>query len=289
MLPVLEFKRFPSECGSTCDACPKVAEENFHPDVRCCSYHPRIPNVLLGFALEDPATAPLIEKVIAEGLTIPDGLQSTPMELRLSLRQAVTPRGSGVTDVVCRFLDVENRKCGIYDYRNSVCATFFCNFDRPDGETFWKSLETLAGQCEGALSQWAIAKMGLDIDAYISRFDSLAAEMPRLESLPTASWPADVLKLLWGAWYGREADFFRGCAAAFRDERHSIAEILDTWTIRIPRKYDHAFLDSLPEELRREAVPDGVLSGEPALITDLRYQFELAHRNHWQQPEPSDG
>lgn len=285
MLPTLEFKRFPSECGSTCSACPKVAEENFHPDIRCCSYHPRIPNVLLGFALEDPETAPLIEKVIGEGLTIPEGLQSTPVEFQSSARQSAAPRGSGANEVVCHFLDAANRRCGIYNYRNSVCATFFCKFDRPNGEEFWQSLQDLAGQCEAALSQWAIAKAGLDIDAYFARLDSLAADMPRLAKLPTSGWPTDVLKLLWGEWHGREADFFRTCAAAFREHQNTIAEVLDAWVLRLPRAFDRALLDSLPRELRREMAGDDPVYAEPMPITDLRYQFDLAHRNHWRPAE----
>lgn len=284
MLPDLAYKRFPSECGSTCDACPKVAEEGFHPDVRCCSYHPRVPNVLLGFALEDPETAPWIEKVIAEGLTTPEGLQSTPVELRKSLQHAADPRHDGAS-VVCRFLDAENRRCRIYHYRDSVCATFFCKHDRPDGEEFWRSLQALAGQCEAALSQWAMAEVGLDVDAYVARFDALAADMPKLTARTDAGWPEDARRALWGEWFGRDAEFFRACAAACRDKRAELAAALEDFPIRAPRAFEQAFLDSLPDELRREMRKDGVVPGTPVPIADLRYQFDLAHRNHWRASE----
>lgn len=288
MLPDdLEFMRFPSECQSTCSACPKVKEENFHPDIRCCSYHPRVSNFLLGLALQDPETAPLIEKAITDGYATPEGLQSSPVELRRSLSFAASPeRGEG-EGIVCRFLDAKNRRCGIYNYRDSVCATFFCKHDQGDlGYETWRSLQSVAGQTESALAQWAMTQAGMDVGAYVARFDAMASDMPRLSVLTETSWPIDVRKALWGEWYGREAEFYRSCADHVRQGRDSLLTVLESWAIQSPRRYEQAFLDSLPPNLRAEMLNDGVISGEPMLISDLWYQFKLANRNLWQPPEP---
>ncbi len=283
MLPEdLQFLRYPSECESSCDACPKVKEENFHPDVRCCSYHPRVPNFLLGFALNDPETAPLVEKMIAHRLATPEGMQSSPVQLRKSLEQMLAPHATGEAPVVCGFLDANARRCGIYKYRDSVCATFFCKHDqKDDGEEFWRSLQSLAGQCEAALSQLVMADLGLDVDGYVAAFDSLAATMPALLAQQTEEWPTEVLQLLWKQWSGREAEFYRACADRVRALDDDLEAKLNSWPIRSPRLYDAAFRDCMPPELQRQMRKDGFRDGTPVPISDLWYQFKLVHRNLW--------
>ncbi len=283
MLPEdLQFMRYPSECESTCDACPKVKEENFHPDVRCCSYHPRVPNFLLGLALQDQDTAPLIERMIASRLATPEGMQATPVQLKKSLEQSLTPNPGGQPAVVCGFLDAKARRCGIYKYRDSVCATFFCKHDQKDeGYEFWKSLQSLAGQCEAALSQIVMAELGLDVDDYIGVFDSLAPDLPNFVARTTEDWPQEVLDRLWKQWSGREAEFYRACADFVRTQGDTLAARLEAWPIRSARRYDAAFRDGLSAEMKDQMLRDDVREGTPVPIGDLWYQFKLVNRNLW--------
>jgi Fe-S-cluster containining protein len=242
-----------------------------------------VPNFLLGLALNDPATAPLIERMIASGLATPEGMQATPVQLRKSLEQAQSPHSHGEPAVVCGFLDTQARRCGIYKYRDSVCATFFCKHDqKDDGYEFWRSLQAVAGQCEAALSQLLMADLGMDVDAYIARFDALADAMPELVTRATDAWPPEALASLWDQWSGREAEFYRACAERVRVLGDDLEERLEAWKIRSPWRYDAAFRASLPPELKEQMLKDDVRVGEPVPISDLWYQFKLVHRNLWQ-------
>jgi len=272
--------RFPSECQSTCNACPKVKEEGFHPDYRCCTYHPRIPNFLLGFALEDSDTRPYIDQLIQDGLATPEGLQATPGQMRHSLIQASSGDFGKVDAVVCRFLDAENRQCRIYKYRNSVCSTFFCKHDHGDtGAAFWEKLQSVVGQYETVLSQWVMGKLGVEPKTYFERFDELATNVARDHADFKGGWTPSVAKHLWGEWFGKEAEFFLAGAALVREHKASLVTILESTPLLAPNKFDAAFRDALPEILKTELDANGVTAGVPALGSDLWYVFKLAHRN----------
>ena len=81
------YFQIPHEKRATCNNCPNQCNPEFHPNYRCCTYNPRIPNYLLGMALEDPKTAPLIEDMIAEGFATPEGMIHTPPQHVDSLKQ----------------------------------------------------------------------------------------------------------------------------------------------------------------------------------------------------------
>lgn len=282
MLPDdLGYMQFPKECQSTCAACPKIKDEGFHPDYRCCTYQPRVPNVLLGFTLEDPETAALAERAIAEGATTPEGMIQSPLQTRVALAHGASGAFGKDTTVACRFLDPSNGKCRTYKYRNSVCSTFFCIHDDGDeGEDFWTKLQAVAGQVETALSQWAMAELGIDPKAYFARYDDLAADVDACSDPATKGWSAKALDILWGQWRGREKEFFLACAALARQHQDRLVEIAKEVELRQPSAFDLALRRTLPPALQEELDMHGVKAGDPVPVYDLWYAFNLASSLH---------
>lgn len=283
-----EFKylTFPDERCSTCHACPKVATEGFHPDIRCCTYHPRMPNFLIGYGLQDPETAPILENMIAEGFATPEGLQATAHQFRSSLANHVDDKFGKSENVVCRFLDREKKCCQIYAYRNSVCCTFFCIHDGGDqGDEFWSALQNYMGQMETAIGQWAMHSLGIDPKSYFDIYDRFA-EDPYASCLAgSEAWTDTSREKLWGCRFGQEAAFYKECANLVTQRKDDLVAIANQTPMYTPKKYDLAFRASLPESLRREFDESGGAGGTPASPKDLWYVLQVAHRNLWQLPE----
>lgn len=278
--------RYPSECRSTCANCPKVAQEGFHPDYRCCTYHPTIPNFLLGLALENAETAPLIDALIAESFATPEGLQPTAAQTHAALVQRAANDFGKEHAVVCRFLDAASGRCRMYAYRNGVCSTFFCIHDQgDDGREFWAKLQAAASQAETALAQWAMQAAGFDVAAYFARFDSMSHDVAAHTAAVGQAWTDEARKTLWGDWFGRERELYLACAALIRTNKERLGELADSVTLRSADAYDLAFRASLPEGLRDELDANGITAGQPVPPADLWYMFKLAHRNLWASKE----
>lgn len=118
----------------------------FDPQVKCCTYLPELPNFLVGRILadEDPALAvgrATVEKRLQAGVAVtPLGLDRTPF-YDLLYQHADTAFGRSHT-LRCPHYIEEGGLCGIWQHRNSVCATWFCKHVRGAmGFRFWKEEE----------------------------------------------------------------------------------------------------------------------------------------------------
>jgi Fe-S-cluster containining protein len=281
MMPpsVLEM-RLPKEELATCNNCPMVASGGFRPDYKCCTYHPRIPNFMLGLALDDPIAKGPVENFIRADFTNPEGTEHTPLQWidSLSIRSD-DDYGKG-EKVLCSFLDQSSGGCTVYAFRNSVCSTFFCWYeDGEEGEAFWENLQYLAGQLETALAQWALEQIGFNIRAYFRRFDSLANRMVNVTDPDTKAWSKETLQILWGDWYGREAQLFKRCAEAVKDNRERLYEVAYHQGILKPTDFEIAASNFVPKKFHNQLSETDFLGGEPTPIADIEYSSTLAYRN----------
>lgn len=281
-----EFRhfRFPRERNASCGNCPMVVSDGFHGTYKCCTHIPRVPNFNLGAALQDPKTAPLIEKMIARGFATPEGTVVTPGQARTALAQNAAGNFGKNIDTRCDFLDPSNGNCGIYLYRNSVCSTFFCKSDfDSDGVEFWERIQGTAGQIESALSQWVMQKIGFDVKAYFKRFDDLAQGMIE-KTTDDWSWSEDDRKILWGAWFGKEKEFYLESARLVLEHKDQLYELACATPILEPELYESRFRDSLSDVLRKE-LDEEIPAGTPVPVDTLWYKLSLAHRNLWLLPD----
>jgi len=179
----------------------------FQPAVKCCTYHPDLPNFLAGRILNEPP-----------------GEGRAALERRFERRVAVTPRAAGSGGVYkllygnttfghapalrCPYLVEGN--CGIWRHRPGVCATWYCKHVRGvTGWRFWVLAGKLLREVEIDLSLWCLAELrtGWEELAEPARRDQL--DLIELEG----ELDAPRYRKLWGQWAGREAAFYQACAA----------------------------------------------------------------------------
>lgn len=168
--------RIPREREATCSRCAMCASAEgplagvtyFRRSLKCCTFFPRLPNFLVGRALErgSPAAHRLrsfLSVDNADAVATPLGV--FPVK-RHSAIYAATAKGGFGNDpaLLCPYaVDAEGPEgphCGIWGSRNAVCTTYFCKHVRGEtGQLFWHSLRSLLVEMESALAWWAVAEL----------------------------------------------------------------------------------------------------------------------------------
>jgi Fe-S-cluster containining protein len=212
------------EPAATCQDCAMLAPSpgltSFHPDTKCCTYTPTIPNFLVGAALADARL---------DAIGGRDSLRA-----RIAARAGVTPLGLGrdpVSSLIadhagaafgqaallrCPHYDSPTGNCGVWLHRNAVCSTWFCKHERGAvGLSFWAALRNLLMEAEHDLARWCV----LTLDAPHPSLPPRGAPKARqLSAAALDGGEADATYAqLWGAWSGREAELYARCDELVRD------------------------------------------------------------------------
>lgn len=284
-LPVLYHDLFPPffrgdvppETKATCSSCAMCATSGanlaepidgrsrlFRPDTKCCTYHPRLPNYLLGALLadEDPAIAEGKRRVQER---IESRIGATPQWLRppatWNLLYNNARRAFGRSEsLLCPYYEKQGGTCSIWPYREAVCSTFFCKYvAAADGRKLWMSLKTYLSLAEIQLSRYAVFKLCPDyILAGHDRVDP-TGEPLTLEDVENKPLPDREYAGLWFQWVGRETGFYK---ASFDLVRALSAEEFDRMM-----GLDGTLALAVLEKLHRAAV-------SPALPQTLRWNHE---------------
>ncbi len=221
----------PREPEATCDHCAMLPPEGavaepgratfYDPRTKCCTYHPHLPNFLVGAVLsdEDPGAAEgraRLEQRIAAGVGVTPLAIAAPRDV--SLIYAAAPSGFGhAFSMRCPYYLEEGGRCGVWRHRNAMCATWFCKHARAGvGSNFWRSVHRLLAALERSLAWWCVLELApgreslerlMPLHRGNAGADSIsAADLDRTRD--PVEWRAR-----WGRWNGREAEFFRAAAA----------------------------------------------------------------------------
>ncbi|MEY4630366.1 MAG: hypothetical protein RIQ81_486 [Pseudomonadota bacterium] len=284
--PAIADMTYPQERRATCLNCPRARFEGWRPDYRCCTYHPRVPNFLLGLALNHPASSTIVRRLVDDGYILPEGMVSSPSQWAFYLSDTANERFGKSEKVLCPFLEKKSGMCNLYAFRNSVCSTFFCHHDNGDkGERFWGSIQTLAQQVEMAIGQWALTRQGFDVKAMMTRMNGLASKAERASDPETGAWTKQALKVIWGKHYGQELELLEGCADLVRKHRDDLWKIANTIEILEPHKFDRAAVKVVPRKYRSEIDEDYFETGDTAPPRDIWQSFVKLHRSLWKLPE----
>ena len=281
-----EWIRLPEERRATCQSCPKVADGSHHKDTQCCTYFPELVNYLLGFALQDEKSRPLIEAQIAKGHVLPTGQQIHPGQYQKAVQSYADNLFGELPSQACPFLNPETIQCGIYPYRNSVCSTFFCENDHGEaGNHLWEKTQDLVAYIEIALSQAAMQSLGIDVREYVLALDSWASSIDS-SFAPDAGWSLSLRQKLWGKWFGREAEFLIACADWVLERKDKLYQIALDQTLYEARAFEAAINEWLPDDIRPETEPISLDSNlpVPSPIEGFWYTVQLAARQMWAIP-----
>jgi hypothetical protein len=167
------------------------ADYEFNLNTKCCSFHPSIPNFLVGAIIcdndQDPeAKAQFVRGALTNEIT-PFGIDPS-YATRLYYR--LKPFGKFVQANCPFYMNHRVGSCAIYNHRNAVCSTWFCKHERGGvGWRFWQKLDEMLTVAEIELSKHCIAKLQIKIPEE----------------------PKDVRERFWGNWMFREPEFFQEC------------------------------------------------------------------------------
>jgi Fe-S-cluster containining protein len=243
--PLFDAPAIP-EPRATCDDCAMcdkgpaagavAGDTFFSPDLKCCTYHPTLPNFLVGalFADADPALDEgrrRVRAAIARRAGVSPEWVGPPRKYRVLL-EAGRVRGFGrARALVCPYLD--SGRCSIWRHRESVCSTFYCKYaGGAKGKAFWMAQKHVMAGVEAALARWAARAVDPGLREPEVPLLELTAE--DLDDLP----PRDAeYAACFGAWVGREEELYVAChervAAMTRDEFASVIEAAEPVASRL--------------------------------------------------------
>jgi hypothetical protein len=211
----------PVETKATCDSCVMCAPEGasrtqtrdyFRRDIKCCTYHPTLPNFLVGAIFNDDSDELAVGRERLRAL-IRGRTGVTPKALGPSrkyqvLMQAGRYHAFGRSlDLRCPYYREDKGQCGIWRYRKSDCAVFYCKYDAAaDGQAFWRGFGGYWQLVEARLSALVMKRVSDRVEEPERPYDRMSVE--ELEDRPPN--PADYRRW-WGPYEDREEAFYRRC------------------------------------------------------------------------------
>ncbi|MDB5219871.1 MAG: hypothetical protein JWO86_7798 [Myxococcaceae bacterium] len=210
------------ETRATCDTCAMcdhgqtapVAMDYFHPDAKCCTYHPNLPNYLVGAILADTSEELAegrrrIREKIASRIGVTPQFIAPPRKYNLLYSAA---RGHGFfgrsLPMMCPYFDKENGgRCTVWKYREAVCSTYFCKYEAgKPGFDFWDSLKVYLFHTEKSLAQFA----AYTVDRTVNEPNVANGALTREDIEDRGPNAVDYLSY-WGEWVDREEEFYILC------------------------------------------------------------------------------
>lgn len=213
-LPIQETK-------ATCEACIEVPK--YENNLKCCTFHPFLPNYLVGQILEDQKKTPtfisktLQHKISNREYVLPLGVVA-PVRYQVDFN-ANKSKGFGKNqDWLCPYYDLSQNRCGVWRNRGSVCTTFYCHSSKgAKGKKFWKEALDYLSYVEMALAEEALVYLDFsprqisDLLDYINRYQGTKLE------LKSDSLELKKAKLLWNGYYEDQPGFFLKTSKIVKD------------------------------------------------------------------------
>lgn len=209
------------EARADCAACPLVASGAPHPwgfaaETRCCTYHPSVPNFLVGRALARGGGG--AERMRAR-LGEPEGVSATGVDAPPARDRLYQLRGAHAFGreraLRCPFWQGGEHSCGVWADRPATCRTWFCKHDDGLGAAAtWSQLGILVSEAEARVAALLVARGrppaadGTDPSAWATWFTWCADEVERLTAddlAPLASAALEQRRAAWRAMQARPA------------------------------------------------------------------------------------
>jgi Fe-S-cluster containining protein len=234
LLPSFFRAEAPTETKATCANCamsraavPTAVDSVdgvnhlFRADTKCCTYHPRLPNYLVGALLSDDSPAMAegrrrVEQRIDSRIGVNPQWLKPPAKFNHLYKNAHQFFGRA-SSLRCPYYALDTGGCTIWAYRESVCSTFFCKYVAgADGRRFWMSLKTYLTLTEFQLSRHALLQL---MPEFLLDGRDKAEVTPgplSVEDLDDVAPPQKAYAALWKGYTGMEHDFYRACYDAVR-------------------------------------------------------------------------
>ncbi len=163
----------------------------FLSSTKCCTYYPFVANYLVGGALASDPNADHPFRILLRDRqwVLPIGVVAPPSYQKRHREKKAEEFGRNA-DLVCPFYVSSKGHCGIWQWRDSECTTYFCESSYGKmGEVFWREVAEFLFQTEMLLSQDCMLEKGFssqEIDGVLKFIKSNGEARPY--SLSALEW-----------------------------------------------------------------------------------------------------
>lgn len=188
----------------------------YRSDLKCCTFHPYLPNYAVGALLEAEWVAPSVKELLREKIrnreyALPMGI-FVPVAYQVNFNNRNTEDFGNKEEFRCPYYDKIKQQCGIWKYRGSVCTSYFCASDRgPEGLQFWELLGEYLHVSEMVLAQDCIVSMGLSPESIDEQLEYINCQTGTPEELSSNSMSIALFKHHWSDWGDDIEAFYKGC------------------------------------------------------------------------------
>jgi Fe-S-cluster containining protein len=148
-----------NETKATCQNCLRSRDKRFEylykADHKCCTFFPFLPNFAVGGILKKKLEGESVVKAkISESrYALPIGLYPD-LKYQHDFQSKKTTDFGRRTELLCPYFDKAQLNCRIWEFRGTVCTTFFCRSDYgKTGLEFWNSMSDYLSYVEMALAE----------------------------------------------------------------------------------------------------------------------------------------
>ena len=221
--PSFFSEQFPAEALATCRDCAMCAKADeprlpnvqyFQPSAKCCTFYPKLPNYLVGGLLQDQNTSMeegrrrIRERIASKISVTPHGI-SPPKKFSSLLKLGGDKSFGKNRSLLCPYYLKEEGNCSIWKFREAVCSTYFCkSVAGPEGKKFWNTLKMYLLHVQDCLIWYCFHEMDIDTEKmwdYLNAYNTDPLDPEDVDELPL---PEEIYQGLWGAWLGKEEEFF---------------------------------------------------------------------------------
>lgn len=199
------------DLGMTCKARLGSRSAEGAQEGKCCYYRPFLPNYLVGGILKSLAGQAVrqIERMIRDReWALPIGL-CPPPQFVVEYRRGEMGNLSGLRNHLCPFFDPMLRACSIWDFRDAICAAYFCNYEGSD-EKAWLDWRDRLFLLQSELAAEALLRLGWLPDEFSGLWP--AADGRAVEDLGVSSEIApEAYRRIWREYAGRQSEFYQLC------------------------------------------------------------------------------
>ncbi len=224
-----------TETKATCQDCLRAKDRRFsflyQADLKCCTFHPFLPNYAAGALLSPTLNKSLgvdvlKNKIEQRQFAFPLGVMA-PYDYQFKFFSKEEEEFGNNATLLCPYFDKQQNQCSIWEYRGVVCTTFYCRSDYgQNGQKFWAVLSDFLSYTEMALAEECLVQLDFsprqisDQLMYLNKHDFTSEETTQV----ILDKKTD--RALWNL-YEDKFDFYQKCTNIVRNlSRKQFLEII---------------------------------------------------------------
>ncbi|MCB0357276.1 MAG: hypothetical protein KDD40_09730 [Bdellovibrionales bacterium] len=211
-----------------CNNCLMAQKGIYLPHLKCCTFHPYIPNYAVGAILKEKGEGAnlIIEKLCKREFVLPLGVIPS-WNYRIEHEFTSTTQYGRVDQLLCPFFNINEKTCHIWKYRSSSCRSYYCESKwGKKGLEYWEKYLDAFYFMEMALAQDFMLEQGFDWIEIEEQLDTLKEGVNTLQE-GRRVLTEELHEKYWQHLLGHELEFFDFCYSNFKNfNRHDFTKVL---------------------------------------------------------------